>query len=125
MAASGNGNELAMADAVGLREESNGLYVAQTPSQVDSIAEMQRQIKANHALVLSLREELWQYNVAGSSTSTHGHGSPSGDSLREPVGEPVLPGASPVAEDRISVCSGVKYPGVWCPGSLCQTSLQH
>ena len=40
MAASGNGNEPAVADAVGSREESNGLSVAQTPSQVDSIAEM-------------------------------------------------------------------------------------
>lgn len=101
MAASGNGNEPTVADAVGSREESNGLSVAQTPFQVDSIAEMQRQIKANHALVLFLREELHQYNVARSATSTHGHRSPSSDSLREPVGEPLLPGASPVPEDSI------------------------
>ena len=44
-----------------------------------------------------------QYNVARSATSTHGHRSPSSDSLREPVGEPLLPGVSPVPEDSISL----------------------
>ena len=40
MAASGNGNVPSVVEAIGSPEESDGLSVAHTPSQVDSISEM-------------------------------------------------------------------------------------
>ena len=74
MSGSGKGNELPTAVSIDLSDGLDTWFVAPMPSfHVDLISEMQPQIKANHALVLSLREELQQRNVAGLATSTFGH----------------------------------------------------
>lgn len=73
-----------MAVAVDLSDILDASSVAPKPSlHVELISEMQRQIKVNHGLVLSLMEELQQCNVGGSTTTTFGHRPPSSDPLHD------------------------------------------
>ena len=82
MSASGEGeNEPAAARTVEPPVDSEGSSSARTPVLPPDV-DLQRQIKANQALVEALREQLRQGRVAPPPSSTGGHRSPSVVSLR-------------------------------------------
>ena len=105
MSASGEGNnELAAARTVEPPEDLDGSSTALTPALPPDIAtDLQRQIKANQALVGALREELRQGRLAPSPSSTVGHRSPSVVSLRGQKDALLFPGVSALPDDSISV----------------------
>ena len=89
---------------VDLSDDLDASFVASTPSShVDLISELQRHIKANHALVLTLMEELQKCNITGSATTTFDHRPPSGDPWYECSGGPLLPAVFRAPEDCISL----------------------
>ena len=87
-----------------LPEVSDGSAVVLEPSlPLNILANLQRQIKTNHALVQSLREELRQDRLTCSSSHSLGHRSPSivSASVQEDV--PLVHKASGIPDDSISL----------------------
>ena len=101
MSASGEGSNLVNTGDVDPSSVVEGSSVAQSPSMSPGvIADIQRQIKENNALVHSLREELRRGQLAGSSLSQT---STSVYSSRELTDGPLLSEESRVPEDSFSL----------------------
>lgn len=77
--------------------------VLDTSLPLNILADLQRQIKTNHALVQSLREELRQDRLTRSSSHSLGHRSPSIVSVCVQEDVPLVPRASGIPEDSISL----------------------
>ena len=105
MSATGEGrNEPAAARTVEPPVDTEGSSSAHTPAlPPDIVTDLQRQIKANQALVEALREELRQGRQAPPPSSSGGHRSPSVVSFRGQEDTLLLPGVSGFPDDSISV----------------------
>ena len=100
MSASGEGNEPSSARSVTSPKVLESSSMVHTPSLLaDVVSEMQRQIKANHALVHFLKRGIAAgFFLSGSASVSLGHTSPGGVSSRGHT-----PGATGTPEDSISL----------------------